>query len=267
MIDLGRWNVIGVRVSAIDYEAATERVLSAAQDGRPLALTAAASHAVMTGRDDPEQRFRLNALDEVVPDGQPVRHALRLLHGIELPDRVYGPNLMIEVCRRAEAAGLPIYLYGSTDEVLDALRNNLTSRFGSLRVAGSEPSAFRPLTVGERDAVVSRISSSGARIVFVGLGCPRQETWAYEMRERLSMPLLAVGAAFDFHAGLLDQAPQWMQDRSLEWFYRLTREPRRLWKRYLGLGPRFMALVAAQKLGSKRFEDLGRRPEEELRVG
>ena len=267
MIDLGRWNVIGVGVNAIDYEAATERVLAAARNREPFALSAAASHAVMLGRDDPELRYRLNALDAVVPDGQPVRHALRLLHGVSLPDRVYGPNLMLSVCRRASEERIPIYLYGSSERVLGALRANLSERFPSMPIAGAEPSRFRPLSIPERDEVVERIGASGARVVFVGLGCPRQEVWAYEMRERLSVPLLAVGAAFDFHAGRLAQAPVWMQDRSLEWLYRLTREPRRLWRRYLGLGPRFIGLVMSQKLGLRRFDDPGRAPASESRIG
>ena len=267
MIDLGRHNVIGILVNAIDYEATTERIIAGAADGAPLALSAAASHAVMTGHDDPEHRYRLNGLDLLVPDGHPVRHALRLLYGVRIDDRVYGPNLMLKVCERAAALGLPIYLYGSSPEVVTRLESNLRHRFPALRVAGAEPSAFRALTEGERDALADRIRASGARIVFVGLGCPRQETWAYEMRDRLSVPILAVGAAFDFHAGTLAQAPRWMQDHSLEWLYRLVREPRRLWRRYLGFGPRFIALVLAQKLRLRRFDPAGRRPREDLRFG
>ncbi|MFY9588076.1 MAG: WecB/TagA/CpsF family glycosyltransferase [Actinomycetota bacterium] len=266
VIDLGRRNVIGVRVNAIDYEAAADHIIRSANDRTPFTLTAAASHAVMTAWNDPEQRHRLNALDAVVPDGQPVRHALRVLHGIHLPDRVYGPNLMLRVCGLASEQGFSVFLYGSTKDVLTPLVANLNEQFPALAIAGAEPSRFRTMTVEERDDLAERIRSSGARIVFVGLGCPRQEIWAYEMRERLSMPILAVGAAFDFHAGTLAQAPGWMQDNALEWLYRLGREPQRLWRRYLGLGPRFIGLVLAQKAG-RRFEEEGRVPSDDVRVG
>lgn len=266
MIDLGKRDVLGVGVSAIDYEAVVERVIDAAEAARPLTLSAAASHAIMTGHRDAEQRYRLNRLDYVVPDGQPVRHALRVLHGISLPDRVYGPSLTLRVCERAAAKGLPIYLYGGTSEQVVALRRRLIQRCAGLRVAGAEPSTFRPISERERDECVDRIRASGARLVLVGLGCPRQEVWVYEHRERLGVPLLAVGAAFAFHAGTLSQAPSWMQDRSLEWLYRLAREPRRLWRRYLGLGPWFVALVMLQLFGLRRF-DPGVEPRGELRFG
>jgi N-acetylglucosaminyldiphosphoundecaprenol N-acetyl-beta-D-mannosaminyltransferase len=267
MIDFGKRDVVGVLINAIDYDAATERVIASATSQTPLTLSAAASHAVMIGHGDPEQRYRLNHLDLIVPDGQPVRHALRVLYGIRLPDRVYGPNLMLRVCERAASEGLAVYLFGSGRDVVDRLAANLSARFPRLRVAGAEPSSFRTLSEEERDALAGRIRASGAGIVFVGLGCPRQETWAYEMRDRLGVPVLAVGAAFDFHAGTLAQAPDWMQDRSLEWLYRLLREPRRLWKRYLGLGPRFIGLVLAQKLGVRRFDSAGREPLREQRFG
>jgi hypothetical protein len=174
---------------------------------------------------------------------------------------------MLRACERASSLDLPIFLFGSKAEVVARLSENLRERFPTLRIAGVEPSKFRSLTADERDHLAARIRASGARIVFVGLGCPRQETWAYEMRDRLSVPILAVGAAFDFHAGTLAQAPRWMQDHTLEWLYRLSREPRRLWRRYLGLGPRFIGLVLAQKLRLKRFDPIGREPREELRFG
>jgi exopolysaccharide biosynthesis WecB/TagA/CpsF family protein len=246
MIDRGKHNVLGVRVDAVDYEAAVEKIIAAARDRRPLAVSALAVHGVMTGVLDPEHRHRLNAFDLIVPDGQPVRWALNLLHRAKLPDRVYGPNLMLKVCERAAVEGLPIFLYGSTGDVLAALRENLGKRFPKLRVTGLRPSLFRQMTPAERDDLAAEIRDSGAAMTFVALGCPRQEVFAYEMRERLGMPLLAVGAAFPFHAGKLSQAPKFYQDRGLEWLYRLTREPRRLWKRYVLLNPLYLTLLFAQ---------------------
>lgn len=253
MIERGKKNLLGVLIDAVDYEAALERIARAAREGRPLAASALAVHGVMTGYLAADHRARLNQLDLVVPDGQPVRWALNLLHGTHLPDRVYGPTLMRKTCALAEREGLGIYLYGSTPEVLARLTHALRQQFPKLIICGAEPSRFRRLSPDEKEALAARIRDSGARITFVGLGCPRQEVWAYEYRESLAMPILAVGAAFDFHAGTLRQAPPWMQRRGLEWFYRLVIEPRRLWRRYLLLNPRYVALVAAQKSGVRRF--------------
>jgi exopolysaccharide biosynthesis WecB/TagA/CpsF family protein len=207
----------------------------------------------MTGVQDPEQRYRLNHLDLVTPDGQPVRWALNALHGTRLADRVYGPTLTLKVCERAAREGLPIYFYGSRTEVLEALTARLSARFPGLLIAGAQASRFRALSPEETREVDSRIRQSGARIAFVGLGCPRQEVWAYEHRDALSMPVLAVGAAFDFHAGLMPQAPLALQKVGLEWLFRLYYEPRRLWRRYVGLNPRYLTLLALQLCGVRAF--------------
>jgi N-acetylglucosaminyldiphosphoundecaprenol N-acetyl-beta-D-mannosaminyltransferase len=252
MIHLGKKNLLGVLVDAIDYEGALQRIAAAARDGRPLAVSALAVHGVMTGYLDEEHKARLNRLDLVVPDGQPVRWALNLLHGLRLSDRVYGPTLMLKVCQFAEREGLGIYLYGSTPFVLDRVERSLGARFRRLRICGAEPSRFRRLSAAEKGEVIGRITASGARITLVALGCPRQEVWAYEYRDALSMPILAVGAAFDFHAGTLSQAPRWMQDRGLEWLFRLKAEPYRLFRRYVLLNPWYVGLVAAQFLGLRR---------------
>lgn len=249
MRDEGRHLVAGVAIDAVDYDVAVGRILDAARDRRFLGVSALAVHGVMTGHDDPEHRSRLAALDLVVPDGQPVRWALNALHGTDLGDRVYGPELTLRVCDAAAAAGLPVYLYGSTPEVLGDLEAGLRSRFPALQVAGRRPSLFRPASEDEQRQIAAEIVASGARICLVGLGCPRQEVFVYEHRDLLPMPTLAVGAAFDFHAGRVSQAPRWMQDRGLEWLYRLAREPRRLARRYLVLNPRFVVAVAAQRLG------------------
>ena len=248
MIDLGRHSVLGVQIHAVDYETAVARILDAARDQRPCATSALAVHGVMTGARDPMHLYRLNQLDLVVPDGQPVRWALRWLHGIRLPDRVYGPTLTLKVCEAAAAQNIPVYFYGSRAEVLVKLILNLQGRFPGLRIAGAEPSKFRTLTAEEVIQTAERIRQSGARIVFAGLGCPRQEVWAYEMRGLLGMPILAVGAAFDFHADLLPQAPSWMQRAGLEWLFRLSCEPKRLWKRYLFLNPLYVFGVLRQKI-------------------
>ena len=254
MIDLGKKNILGVMIDAVDYDGASAKILAAAHDQRPFAVTALAVHGVMTGALDPEHRYRLNELDLVVADGQPVRWAIRWLYGHDLPDRVYGPELTLRVCEKAASEGLPIYLYGSTPEVLARFSESLCRRFPSLKIAGGQPSRFKQITGAEQAEIAESILASGAKLVLVGLGCPRQETWVFENRKLLSMPALAVGAAFDFHAGTVSQAPKWLQSRGLEWFYRFVQEPRRLWKRYALLNPLYLILVGLQWARLRRLE-------------
>jgi len=249
MIDKGKGNVLGVMVDMVDYEAATSRILQAARERRPYAVTALAVHGVMTGVQDRAHESRLNSFDLVTPDGQPVRGALNLLHGAALADRVYGPTLTLKVLEQAAAEGLPVYLYGSTQPTLDRLVPALEGMFPALKIAGVEASKFRGAQPGEPAEIAERIKASGARVVLVGLGCPRQEIFAYAMRPLLDMPLLAVGAAFDYHAGLLKNPPEWMQRYALEWLWRLGLEPKRLWKRYILLNPNYLARLAAQRSG------------------
>lgn len=237
---------MGVNINAVDYESATDKIIAAAHDKKPFAMSALAVHGVMTGATDAEHRYRLNKLDLIVPDGQPVRWALNWLHGAKLTDRVYGPNLTLKVCERAARENLAIYIYGSKPEVLAKLQENLTRKFPDLKIAGSEPSRFRQVSAHEQIEIAQTIKDSGASIVLAGLGCPRQETWVFENRDLISMPLMAVGAAFDFHAGTLPQAPSWMQKRGLEWLFRLAQEPRRLWKRYLYFNPYYLLLIFLQ---------------------
>jgi exopolysaccharide biosynthesis WecB/TagA/CpsF family protein len=249
MIDKGKYSILGILVDAIDYAAATEKVLGAAREQRPFALTALAVHGVMTGVADPIHNARLNSFDVVTPDGQPVRWGLKVLHGVPLADRVYGPTLTLHVLERCAVEGLPVYLYGSTDETLDKLVSELHDKFPALKIAGTESSKFRPAARGEDQEIAERVRASGARVLLVGLGCPRQEVFAYAMRPLLDMPILAVGAAFDYHAGLLRKPPAWMQRYALEWLWRLGLEPARLWRRYLVLNPAYLARLVAQRIG------------------
>lgn len=257
MIDLGKHNILGVGIDAVDYSAATERIISNAKLGRSMAISALAVHGVMTGALDPVHRHRLNRLDLVVPDGHPVRWAMKWLYGTALPDRVYGPELTLRVCKRAAEEGISIYLYGSTAEVLAKFSENLKERYPGLKIAGSQPSLFRQVSPEEQIEIAKTICASGASIVLVGLGCPRQETWVYENRDLIPMPLIAVGAAFDFHAGTVSQAPVWFRDHGLEWFYRFIQEPRRLWRRYALLNPLYLLMVALQlaRLRTLEIED------------
>lgn len=268
MIDQGKHSVLGIQVNAIDYEAAVARVIDSAKKQLPMSVTALAVHGVMTGVKDKTHNYRLNSFDLVCPDGQPVRWALNLLYGCGLEDRVYGPNLTLKICEAAAKEDVPIFLFGATEEMLSKFSSNLTEKYEGLQIVGQRESKFRTISSEECDELAKEINSSGAKICFVGLGCPRQEVFAYEMRNRLSMPLIAVGAAFAFHAGMLDQAPPWMQRNGLEWLYRLIKEPGRLWKRYFTTNPAFLTRLFFQKIGLWRARtDSGTEPQEEILFG
>ncbi|HEV7936608.1 MAG TPA: WecB/TagA/CpsF family glycosyltransferase [Solirubrobacteraceae bacterium] len=216
-------------------------------------LTAAAVNLVMSARDDPATMRAVLAATLAVPDGQPLVWALRLL-GHARATRVYGPDLMAAYCAHAAREGTPIYLYGGrSDEALKLLETRLRERFSGLQIVGGWSPPFRPLSADEQAQVVEWIDSSGAKVVWVGTGQPKQELWMHEMRPLLAAPLLVgVGAAFDFHAGIVSQAPGWMQRGGLEWLYRLTREPKRLWRRYASQNPRFVIGFARQYLRERR---------------
>lgn len=260
MVDKGKKNILGINVNVVDYDGAVKAIMKAARARKPLKVSALAVHGVMTGALDPEHRWRLNSFDIVAPDGQPVRWALNLLHASDLEDRVYGPELTLRVCEQAARRKLPIFLYGSRPVVLEQLARRLQEKFPGLIISGMRPSLFRRSNEKEKQAIAEEIRKSGARIVLVGLGCPRQEVWVYEYADLISCPALAVGAAFDFHAGLLQTAPPLMQKYGLEWFYRLLQEPRRLWRRYIILNPAFLAMLVAQMTKFRSYDDPGTQP-------
>jgi N-acetylglucosaminyldiphosphoundecaprenol N-acetyl-beta-D-mannosaminyltransferase len=210
-------------------------------------VTAAAVNLVMSAHEDSQVRAAVLGATLAVPDGQPLVWALRAL-GHARATRVYGPDLMARFCARAALTGTPMYLYGGrTPAALELLERRLRERFPGLRIVGGYSPPFRALSVDEEQDAIAAIDSSGAQVVWVGTGQPKQEQWMLAMRPRLAAPLLVgVGAAFDFHAGLVSQAPGWMQRAGLEWAYRLSREPRRLWRRYARYNPLFVAGFARQ---------------------
>ena len=268
MIDKGKHNLLGVYIDAVDYETAVPKIIAAAKQNQPFTVSALAVHGIMTGVLDPEHLYRLNNLDLVVPDGQPVRWGLNFLHHTSLPDRVYGPELTFRVCQQAALENLPVFLFGSKMNVLEKLANNLKTHYPNLKIAGMMPSKFRQISPDEKAEMVNTIRNSGAKIILVGLGCPRQEVWVYEHRTQLSMPMLAVGAAFDFHAGVVPQAPQQLQKRGLEWLFRFWQEPSRLWKRYLFLNPYYLWLLFLQRVQGHHYQAVTPElPTHELRYG
>lgn len=245
-----RFNVLGTAVSAVDYAGAVAAVLAAARAPRPFAASALAVHALRVAQLDPLYRRRLNALDLAAPDGQPVRWALNRLHRAGLADRVYGPFLMRDLCAAAAREALPVFLFGGTAATLDRLQAALRARHPGLVIAGVQPSRFRRISAEEAAADAHVIAASGARLVFCGLGCPRQENWVHAMRPLLPVPLVAVGAAFALGAGERAMAPAWMQRAGLEWLFRLGQEPRRLAGRYLVHNPLFLLGLLRQAAGA-----------------
>jgi N-acetylglucosaminyldiphosphoundecaprenol N-acetyl-beta-D-mannosaminyltransferase len=228
-----RYRVLGLRVSRTDYSEVCDLVADAARKRKSFLVAHAPVHLVVSATRQAGLGSMLEAFDVVAPDGQPVRWALRLLHDCRLQDRVYGPFTMLHLCERAERDGIPVYLYGSTRAVLAKLERELRRKFPALTIAGVEAPPFRPLTAVEDARATRRINESGAGLVFVGLGCPKQDRFAFEHRDSIRAAQVCVGAAFDFLAGTKRMAPTWMQSTGLEWAFRLLSEPRRLWQRYL----------------------------------
>jgi N-acetylglucosaminyldiphosphoundecaprenol N-acetyl-beta-D-mannosaminyltransferase len=250
---VARERLLGVPLALIDYERTLDWIADAVAERRRGYICVAAVHTVMATREDAELRSAVLGSDLTVPDGQPLVWALKAL-GHPLEDRVYGPELMQRACERAEREGTRFYLYGGrNDEALAQLKDNLRAAYPGLQIAGGYSPPFRELTAAEEDALAAEINASEADVVWVGIGVPKQEKWMARMRDRLDAPvLIGVGAAFDFHAGLVPQAPAAMQRLGLEWLYRLCQEPRRLWRRYARYNPRFVWGVAQQLAANRR---------------
>lgn len=250
----GSFHVLGVRVDVVqvsDVVGTMQRWIVARNSCRYIAVTG--MHGVTEAQNDPEFKDMLNAADLVVPDGMPLvwlgRH-----HGHAMR-RVCGADLMVSFCAHTAKYGYRHFFYGGNRGVADELAQTLAKRFRGLHVAGTYCPPFRPLTEEEDRDVVARIERSHADIVWVGLSTPKQERWMFAHRARLDVPLLiGVGAAFDFHTGRVARAPAWMGEHGLEWLFRLSREPRRLWRRYLLGGSQFLFCVSLELLGLRRFE-------------
>ena len=247
--------ILGIPLALTDYEGSMDHMDAAISRSERIMVSAAAVHLVMVSQERPEIReAALRSFN--VADGQPLVWAMRSL-GHEA-SRVYGPTLMLRYCERCAEQGTRIFLYGGRNRgALVQLVDSLRRRFPGIRIVGGHSPPFRPSTEDETEAIVAEINGSGADVVWVGVGQPKQEEWMAAMRDRLDAPILiGVGAAFDFHAGLVPQAPAWMQRGGLEWTYRLVHEPRRLWRRYARYNPRFVVGFSRQwareRLGRSR---------------
>lgn len=249
-----RVNLLGVRVSAVSFEEAIETLEQWIERGERGYVCVTGVHGVMESLRDPALRAIHNRAGLVTPDGMPLVWWSRL-RGQRHVDRVYGPDLLLALCRRSVEQGYRHYFYGGADGVPERLAARLTERFPGLQVVGTYSPPFRPLTDVERARIVSRINSATPDFVWVGLSTPKQERWMSANRTALHAPvLLGVGAAFDFHSGRKVQAPRWMQRSGLEWLFRMATEPRRLALRYLVNNPRFLWHVFLQGTGIRHYE-------------
>ena len=248
------FSVLGVRVDAVqigDVIKKMEEWIERRQAGCTIAVTG--MHGVMEARHDEEFGRVLEGASMVVPDGYPLV-VLGRRKGFALARRVYGPELMETFCEETARKGYRHYFYGGAEGVAEELAKRFARRFAGMEIAGTHCPPFRALTEEEEREVCEEIRASKADVVWVGLSTPKQERWMARVREALGVPVMVgVGAAFDFHTGRVAQAPRWMRENGMEWFFRLMSEPRRLWRRYLVNGSEFAWLVVLEQLGLKKF--------------
>lgn len=250
--DVRTRQILGLPIAMTDYEQAMDVMDGMIARRERGYVCAVAVHAVMVAQRDQEMREAILGSTLTVPDGMPLVWAANAL-GENLPYRVYGPELMRRYSQRCATQGHRVWLYGGRDQGhLVQLALRLRQRHDGIKIVGGYAPPFRPLTTEEEDAIAEQINRAKPDVLWVGIGVPKQEKWMARMREKLEVPVMGgVGAAFDFHAGRISQAPSWMQDRGLEWTYRIAQEPRRLLPRYLYYNPRFLASFARQ-LGRER---------------
>jgi len=236
-----------------DYEEASDIIIEKAVSNTSFGVTALAVHGLIESVKNKSFRTLVNTLDMIVPDGQPVRWALNSFHKVRLKDRVAGPILTEHVLAKANDKSLSIYLYGSTSATLKKMSSVIRKNYPKITISGVHADRFREATAEEDLADIKKINESGAHIVLVGRGCPRQEKWVASHLGLINAPMMAVGAAFDFIAGNISLAPKWVQDSGFEWFFRLVQQPNKLWKRYLTTNTHFIYLFIAYKLGFRKF--------------
>jgi|TARA_B100000959_G_scaffold226217_1_gene240726 exopolysaccharide biosynthesis WecB/TagA/CpsF family protein len=243
-----KYQLFGVNYSIVDYALASDIIIKNAIENNSFGVSALATHGLITSVDNHKLRAQLKLIDLIVPDGQPIRWALNSLYDTNLEDRVYGPTLTLHVLEKAAKLNLNVFLYGSTKDTLDRFVNFIKKNYQGINISGIHVDRFRDALIDEDMNDIKKINDSGAHIVLVGRGCPRQEEWVSNHIGKINCVMMAVGAAFDFHAGTVKQAPSWMQNNGLEWLFRLIQEPKRLWKRYFYTNSVFIYLFIKQKI-------------------
>jgi N-acetylglucosaminyldiphosphoundecaprenol N-acetyl-beta-D-mannosaminyltransferase len=238
-------SIFGAAIDAKNWDAALAKINDWASRNESRYVCICNVHSVVTASQDADFSRVLNEADMATPDGAPVAWLLRRM-GHAGQQRINGPDLMWRYCSQSQERTESIFFYGSAEKTLVTLEKKLRDVFPALKIAGSISPPFRTLTTEEDDIIVAQINDSGAGVVFVSLGCPKQELWMAAHRGHINAVMIGVGAAFDYHADTIKRAPKWMQDSGLEWLHRLASEPRRLWRRYLITNTLFIALAAKQ---------------------
>lgn len=242
-----RVNVVGAPIDVLTWDDTCQLLSQWALHQESRYVCICNVHSVMTAYHDADFLRVVQDADLVTPDGTPIAWMMRRL-GYRHQLRINGPDLMLRYCEMAAQRGESIFLYGNTPATLEKLQDQLPRQFPGLKIAGTYSPPFRSLTPAEDEEIVRLINASGARTVWVSLGCPKQERWMADHRGRIQAVMVGVGAAFDFHAGNLRRAPRWMQDNGLEWLHRFCSEPRRLGKRYLVTNTQFLVQAIRQFL-------------------
>ena len=247
-----RARVVSLLPDVLDHESAIGRIVQLVREERGGYVCFSTVHMVMESHDSPKFGAIVNGADLIVTDGMPLVWMLRY-QGKTSSDRVRANDLMIMLCRYAAENNLSVGFYGGKQEVIDAIKTRADREMPALKIVYAFSPPFRPLTAEEDERITNEINAAAPDILFMGLGCPKQETWMAAHRDRLKAVMLGVGASFDFFAGNVKESPEWLGRLGLEWLYRLTQEPKRLWRRYLILNPRFMWLAFLQLSGIKKF--------------
>jgi N-acetylglucosaminyldiphosphoundecaprenol N-acetyl-beta-D-mannosaminyltransferase len=252
------FRVLGVRVDAVQIPGVVAQMKEWIREKTGChSIAATGMHGVVEAQHDPSFKDVLNATDMVVPDGMPLVWLGRR-QGHTLRSRVYGPDLLLAFCEQSAGRGYRHFFYGGEPSVAKGLAESLKTRFPALNVVGTFSPRFRPLTAAEDEEIVEMIGRAAPDVLWVGLGTPKQERWMHSSKDKLHVPVMvAVGAAFDMLSGRRKQAPLWMREHGLEWFFRLMQEPRRLWRRYLVYGAQFIAYLVLERLRLKNFDATG----------
>ena len=251
---LPKVSVVGSPITALPFDDQIQIIARWAQDRVSRVVCVANVHMLMEAYWHQPFKTVLEEADMVTPDGMPLVWMMKLM-GSRQQNRVAGMDIFMALCQAASQQGSSIFCVGSTPEVLNQMGKYLKQDFPHLQVAGLEPLPFRPLTPEEDEALIEKINQSGAGIVFVSLGCPKQENWMAQHKGKINAPMIGVGGVFPVYAGLQKRAPRWVREAGFEWFYRFAQEPRRLWKRYSQTIPPFIWLALMQLVQQPNLQD------------
>ncbi len=260
-------NVTGINVNLVTSQDAVKEIIDAAHSHTAFGVALLAVHPMASSLRDPDFRFRVNHMNLRLADGMPVLMLAKYFARSGGYSRIRGHNLMQAVLRAAAREQLSVYLFGGRAESLDLLKTSLPDRYPGIRIAGTKAGRFEILSDEENARNVQELADSRADVIFVGLGSPRQETWIFENQQKLNCPLLAIGAAFDYESGLLQPPPQFVQEIGMEWFWRLCRDPKRLWRRYFISGPVFFFFAFLQMIRVFEIRDRGTEPKKRINYG